>query len=292
MVNANLDQPLRERAEALGSILPPLLVRAERVAATVVQGVHGRRRVGQGEAFWQFRRYQPGDATSRIDWRQSAKGRHVFVRENEWEAAQSVWLWRDGSGSMDFASDRTLEPKRTRADLLVLAMAALLLRGGERVALLDQGSPPRNSRAMLTRLAQELSQPGGDVPIARPLPRYGRVVLVSDFLSDLDQISRTVAAYADQGLGGCLLQVTDPAEETLPYQGRVRFEGFEGDGEVLVRRTEGLRDAYIARLAAHRAAIGDIARRAGWSFGRHTTSEPPERAVLWLYQALAGAEGR
>ena len=84
--------------------MPPLLVAAERVAATVAQGVHGRRRVGQGETFWQFRQYQPGDAASRIDWRESAKSQRLYVRETEWEAAQSVWLWRDASPSMDYSS--------------------------------------------------------------------------------------------------------------------------------------------------------------------------------------------
>ena len=96
--------PLRIRAEQTAAALPPLLVAAERVAATVAQGVHGRRRVGQGEAFWQFRQYQPGDAAARIDWRESAKSQRLYVRETEWEAAQSVWLWRDASASMDYSS--------------------------------------------------------------------------------------------------------------------------------------------------------------------------------------------
>src|SRR3954468_15807650 len=114
-------QASRQRAEQLAAVLPPLLVDAERVASTIVQGVHGRRRVGQGEAFWQFRRYQPGDSTSRIDWRQSARGQAVFIRENEWEAAQSVWLWRDGSASMRYRSARELPEKRARAALLLAA---------------------------------------------------------------------------------------------------------------------------------------------------------------------------
>ena len=64
---------LRNRADAAAAARPGLLLAAERVAATVAQGVHGRRRVGQGEAFWQFRSYQPGDAATRIDWRASAR---------------------------------------------------------------------------------------------------------------------------------------------------------------------------------------------------------------------------
>src|SRR5919202_1396375 len=96
--------PLRDRAEQTAAALPPLLVAAERVATTVAQGVHGRRRVGQGETFWQFRQYEPGDAATRIDWRESAKSQRVYVRETEWEAAQSVWLWRDASASMGYNS--------------------------------------------------------------------------------------------------------------------------------------------------------------------------------------------
>src|SRR5919198_4393785 len=88
---------IRHHGEQLAATLPPLLVAAERVASTVAQGVHGRRRVGQGDSFWQFRQYEPGDSAARIDWRESAKSQRLYVRETEWEAAQSVWLWRDGS---------------------------------------------------------------------------------------------------------------------------------------------------------------------------------------------------
>src|SRR5690606_39275398 len=121
---------LRQRAERLAGTLPPLLIEAERVAATVAQGVHGRRRVGTGETFWQFRQYHAGDAASSIDWRQSAKSQRAFVRETEWEAAQSVWLWRDLSPSMAFRSPPAADSKAARATLLLLATAALLVRGG------------------------------------------------------------------------------------------------------------------------------------------------------------------
>src|ERR1044071_6317373 len=133
---------LQHRAEQIAGRLPPLLVAAERVAATVAQGVHGRRRVGQGETFWQFRQYEPGDSAQRIDWRESAKSQRLYVRETEWEAAQSVWLWRDASPSMDYASSGALPTKRSRADLLLVALAALLVRGGERASMLGTGMPP------------------------------------------------------------------------------------------------------------------------------------------------------
>jgi len=161
---------LQHRAEQAAAALPPLLVAANRVASTVAQGVHGRRRVGQGETFWQFRQYQPGDAAQRIDWRESAKSQRLYVRETEWEAAQSVWLWRDASPSMDYASTRGLPTKRERADLLTLALAALLLRGGERVTLLGTGVAPSHGRAVLNRMAQQLlRETTGGLPGVEPL---------------------------------------------------------------------------------------------------------------------------
>jgi uncharacterized protein (DUF58 family) len=149
--------PTRHEAETLALRLPPLQVAAERVAATVAQGVHGRRRVGTGNSFWQFRAYMPGDPAAGIDWRQTAKSDRAYVRENEWEAAQSVWLWADRSPSMDWRSSRGLPTKAERALLLLLAAASLMVRGGEHVALLG-GFRPATGQAVLDRLALELGR--------------------------------------------------------------------------------------------------------------------------------------
>ena len=283
---------LQHRAEQAAAALPPLLVAATRVAATVAQGVHGRRRVGQGETFWQFRQYQPGDAAQRIDWRESAKSQRLFVRETEWEAAQSVYLWRDGSASMDYASSRGLPTKRERADLLTLALAALLLRGGERVTLLGTGIAPSHGRAVLPRMALQLTRAtAGDLPAIEPLPRHGQMVLIGDLLARLEDTEALVPGFSGMGLKGYLLQVLDPAEETLPFDGRVRFEGLEREDPLLISRVETIRSAYTDRLTQHRAALRAIARAAGWSFGTHRTDRPPHTALLALYTALAEHEG-
>src|SRR5215469_3445388 len=228
---------LRDRAEQAASVLPPLLVAAERVAANVAQGVHGRRRVGQGETFWQFRQYQPGDAASRIDWRESAKSQRLYVRETEWEAAQSVWLWRDASASMDYSSAEYLTgaewpTKRDRAELLLVALASLLVRGGERLTLLGSGVMPMSGRIGLSR--------------------------VVDFLGSN---KAALARFAAVGLKGHVLQIVDPAEEDLPFEGRVRFSGVEERDEVLVSRVEGIRSQYAGRFRDHRAGLATIAGR-------------------------------
>ena len=295
--------PLRERAEHAASALPPLLVAAERVAATVAQGVHGRRRVGQGEAFWQFRQYQPGDPASRIDWRESGKSQRLYVRETEWEAAQSVWLWRDASPSMEYSSARYVAggdwpTKRDRAELILVALASLLVRGGERLTLLGSAVAPMSGRLALSRLVQLIErgpaarQEDPGLPPFEPLPRAGQLVLVGDFLAPLDRVNAAVAQFAGAGLKGHLLQIADPAEEDLPFAGRIRFEGLEEHREVVISRVETVRADYGVRFRRHRDGLGEIARAVGWTLGYHRTAHPPHLALLALHAALAADRRR
>jgi uncharacterized protein (DUF58 family) len=282
------------RAEALGARLPPLLVAAERVAATVAQGVHGRRRVGQGDSFWQFRRFVAGDPIARIDWRQSAKsGRPVpdgwFIRETEWEAAQTVCLWRDASASMHWRSRGAAVEKRERASLLLLALASLLLRGGERVTMIAPDARPVAGRAGLDRLAESIvgnMVEESGLPPRVPLPRHSRVVLFGDFLSPLEEIQTAIGRLAATPVSGHLLQVLDAAEADLPYSGRIRFRGLEQEGDTLIPRVEGVRDEYGRRMKAQQEGLAAICAAAGFGFAVHRTDHSAEAALLGLYTAL------
>ena len=275
-------------AEQLGAALPPLVVEAERIAATVMPGLHGRRRAGPGEAFWQFRPYVPGDQANRIDWRQSGKSDRLFIRETEWEAAQTVALWHAAGPGMAWRSTQDLPSKALRAQLLLLALAALLLRGGERVRLF--GLPrPFAGRHALPAVADSLGQMAPR-PEDQRIARHARAVLFGDFWEPLEQTRAAIAALAAQGVRGHLLQVLDPAEETLPYAGRIRFEGLgAGIAPALVPRVEAVREVYAERVARHRAALAALAQSAGWSFATHRTDHPPEAALLALHQVLAPA---
>lgn len=312
---------LRRLAEQAAGAFPRLLVESERIAATVTPGIHGRRRVGSGDAFWQYRRYQFGDPVSLIDWRQSAKRMRSYVRQNEWEAAESIWLWRDNSPSMHWHSLPGLPSKVHRASVLLVAIASLLVRGGERVALLHEPDPPTTGRATLDRLAVYLTRTGqvpdmpaqdvaadrmrgpsaasaaasgaeGDWPASLPhqrdLPRFARAIWFSDFLSPLARIEAAVRRDAARGVSGHLVQILDPAEADLPYAGRIRFAGLEGEGRYTVDRVEAIRPQWIARLQARHEALRRIAAGAGWTFAVHRTDQPPQTALLALYAALSG----
>lgn len=284
---------LRQAAEQAASYLPPLLVAAERVAATVAQGVHGRRRVGTGDAFWQFRPYSFGDAVARIDWRRSGRSDAVFLRETEWEAAESIWLWADASPSMNWRSTGALPTKRERSALLLLAASALLIRAGEFVAMLGHDRRPSGGRAALTRFADRFvrGEQGGSLPGFERVPRHAQIVLIGDFLSPLPETAAIVQRYADSAIRGHLVQVLDPAEASLPYHGHVRFEGLEREGRLVLPRVEEVREAYAEKLAHHRDGLAALARTANWTFASHTTDRPPQTALLALHAAMAAPAG-
>jgi uncharacterized protein (DUF58 family) len=288
-ISASTDR-LRQQAETLSQRLPSLLVEADRVAATVAPGVHGRRRTGMGETFWQFRLYQTGDAASDIDWRQSARSRHLFIREQEWEAAESVWIWCDLSRSMSFRSTAPLPAKWERAALLTLALSALLVRGGERVALLGGGTRPASGRFGQEQLARGLTQAAGlrePLPPTTSLPRYARLVLISDFLQPIDVLRQRMAHFVGLGARACVLQLLDPAEELLPYEGRVLFEGLEHEGAALIDNVGSIRKRYVEVLRAHRETLGALCGRQQWRFATHRTDRPAETALLSLVAMLA-----
>jgi uncharacterized protein (DUF58 family) len=281
-----------EEAEAhgLAARMPALLIESQRVAHTVAHGTHGRRRAGPGETFWQFRHYDLNDARSGIDWRRSASSDHLFVREREWEAAHTVWLWVDLSPSMRFRSSLAKVTKESRALVLALALAELLGRGGERVGLI--GGQPFLGRGASRRVAEMLlgDTSEGSLPPPAKLSRFSECLLFSDFLEPIADMAARFEEIASQGVRGHLIQVLDPAEETLPYVGRTEFAASEGRDRMIAGRAESLREQYQERLKRHRNDLADIARRLGWSFLVHHTDRPPEEAVLSVHTWLAGLE--
>ena len=276
---------LQHEADGLSAGLPPLMVQADHLAASVSLGVHGRRRAGIGESFWQFRRYASPDSSSDIDWRQSAKSQHIFVREREWEAAQTVWFWRDASANMSFKSGAV--SKRARADLLLLSLASLLVRGGERVGFMGMEGAPAASRLALTRIGRAMFGKGqGSLPPQVPMTRGNQLVWFSDFLEEgaFDAMKR----LSHLGVEGHLVRIIDPAEEDFPFSGRTRFESPLGEGAEIFGRAERIRTAYRARFTAHGERIAQSATRLGWTCTVHRTDHAPQASLIALHAAIGG----
>lgn len=286
---------LRARAEDEAAGLPALLARAEHLAGAVLLGEHGRRRSGLGDNFWQYRPAQPGDSRRMIDHRRSAMGDVQFVREREWQIAQSVMMWIDQGASMRFSSAPDLPTKVERARVLGLALAILLVRGGERVGLTGTTLPPRRGNAQVLRLAEMFSIDGEEdyaPPEHRAMIPHARAIFVSDFLGDIADVKLALTKAADRGVRGVLLHVLDPAEEAFPFRGRTIFESVGGTLEHETLKASELKDRYLGRLAARKAELQDLCHVAGWQYGTHHTNTSTQAGLLWLWRALDGGRAR
>src|SRR5215208_5159954 len=162
------------QARALAESMPRLILESRRIAATVIHGLHGRRRAGPGENFWQYRRFLSGEPARRVDWRRSARDEHLYVREQEWEAAHTVWLWPDRSPSMAFKSTLAQDSKLERCLVVPSALAEI-------VVISDFWSPMAEVRATLSQLSATGAH-GHTVQIVDPaeetFPYSGRVEFI------------------------------------------------------------------------------------------------------------------
>jgi uncharacterized protein (DUF58 family) len=291
---AQLGGPVRHAtgaARTLADTMPRLILEARRIAATVIHGLHGRRRAGPGENFWQYRRFMSGEPAARVDWRRSARDDNLYVREREWEAAHTVWIWPDRSQSMMFSSTPAHGSKLDRALVTGFALAEILVEAGERIGVPGLMRPTA-SRDVIDRMAQAIvhdtAQRASLPPSFAPAP-LAEVVLLSDLWSPIDEVRRTIAQLSATGAHGHVVQIVDPAEETFPYSGRVEFIEPEGAGAITAGRAETWRDDYEARIARHRAEIRAETDRLAWSFTVHRTDQPASQLLLGL-QSRMGAE--
>ncbi len=288
--DTQIAQKVTGAAHVLAAAMPRVILESRRVAATVIHGLHGRRRAGSGENFWQYRRFVSGEPAQRVDWRRSARDDHLYVREREWEAAHTVWIWPDRSASMDFASARLAATKLERALVLAFALAEILVEGGERIGI-PELMRPTASRNVIEHMAQAIvhdSATRASLPNSFSPSPLAEIVLLADFWSPIAQIRERVAGLSATGARGHLVQIIDPAEETFPYSGRVEFVEPEGAGSITAGRAETWRSDYERRVAQHRTEIRAETDRLGWSFTVHRTDRAASELLLSL-QARMGA---
>jgi uncharacterized protein (DUF58 family) len=273
----------------LSVTMPRLILEARRVAATIIHGLHGRRRAGSGENFWQFRRFMSGEPAHRVDWRRSARDDNLYVREREWEAAHTVWIWPDRSPSMVFASALVVDSKLDRALVIAFALAEVLVEGGERVGIPGLMRPTA-TRNIIERVAETFvhdpTQRASLPPSFAPAPQ-SEVVVLSDLWSPAADVLRTIAQLSANGAQGHVVQIVDPVEETFPFSGRIEFVDPEDGHSITVGRAEAWREEYQRRVERHRAEIRAETDRLGWSFIIHRTDRPASELLLALHTRMA-----
>ncbi len=287
--------PLRHRAEAASAGLPDLIAAAEKAAATVLSGDHRQRRPGMGERFWQFREYDPSDRPQDIDWRQSGKGDRVFVRQKEWQTAQTVLFWLQGTKGMRYRSTHALPEKRTEGIVLALALSLMLNRRGELTGLLDNGHRPGRNAPSLQMFAEDLMRDNGTAlphPAIQRIPAHASLILIGDFLSDTEEIRRTLDALAARAPNGVMVQVLDPAEIALPFSGRVIFEETDGMQDHHVLSVDDVRAEYIQRMENHMEALRLMCRRHRWQWVLHRTDSDITETLFALWRIIASDTAR
>ena len=193
---------------------------------------------------------------------------------------------------MNFVSSLARDTKLYRTLVIVLALAEVLVEGGERVGIPGL-MRPTGSRNVIERIAQAImvdrhartSLP----PNFAPSP-FAEVVLLSDLWSDIADVRRTIAQLSGSGTQGHIVQIVDPAEETFPYWGRIEFIEPEDGRRITAGRAENWRADYRVQIAQHRAVIRSETDRLGWSFSIHRTDRSQGELLLALHARIgAGA---
>ncbi|WP_306250253.1 DUF58 domain-containing protein [Parvularcula sp. IMCC14364] len=285
-------EALHHEAEEAGGSLPPLLLEADHLANTVMAGVHGRRRAGSGETFWQFRPFVEGDVSTQIDWRQSARSDdRLYIRQREWEVAATAWLWRDPGVSLDYAHADDLPTKRRRADVLATAVCTLLARAGERIGYAGASRRPFMGRRAAEQFAGEIVghsfSPDRLPPIINAAGEK-KYVIFSDFFLPPVELEPRLRAIAAQRATAHLVQIIDPSEEDYRFEGRMEFLAREqGLPKLLFGDAGAVAGEYRKLFQAHQGWLQDTCRHLGWSFMTHRTDHAPETALIALYRALA-----
>ena len=275
-------------ARKFADAMPRLILEARRVASTVIHGLHGRRRAGPGENFWQYRRFVSGEPAQHVDWRRSARDDHLYVREREWEASHTVWIWPDRSPSMTFASTLSDDSKLERSLVVAFALAEVLVQGGERVGVPGLMRPTA-SRNVIEKMAESIlhdpTERASLPPSFVPSP-LSEIVMLSDLWSPIAEVRATIAQLSATGAHGHVVQIVDPAEESFPYSGRVEFIEPEGAGSVTAGRAETWRNDYQDIVARHRAEVRAETDLRGWSFAIHRTDRPASELLLVLHSRM------
>lgn len=289
-VEASTD--LVAKALDLSARLPDLLLEARRIANNVTNGWHGRRKHGFGDNFWQFRPYVAGEPVSRIDWRRSARDDHIYLRDREWAAAQTVWIAPDQSASMHYQSRFSNIAKINYAMLLALALAELFARSGERIAV-PELMRPIQSRDMSEQMALAFfnRKTPYHLPDFYDVSRHSDLVILSDFLDDPDAIIKKFDVLADKQVNAHFVEICDPAEERFPYRGRVEFIDPETNEKFLAGRAEDFHDAYQRLYHARRQSLADFAKNHGFTYHVASTDAPVSEIILALANIIGTASG-
>jgi uncharacterized protein (DUF58 family) len=277
---------------ALLARLPNIPLRAKYLVQGFLSGFHRSPLKGNSVEFTEYRAYQSGDEPRRVDWRFFGRSDRLCVKVFEEETQLRVFLFMDGSASMNFASGRNAFTKLEYAKTTLAALAFLASRQGDSFGVAHLGDemehflPARSRNGHLKAVFARLEAPPRQqatriaaslLSLAELLPKRSIVVVASDFYDDPPALEEAFGRLRYDGHDLIALQVLDPIE--------VEFNDIHGvleDVETRQRmQTSGheMRESYLERFGAFQRELADALGHRGGDFLPLRTDRPPLEAL-------------
>jgi uncharacterized protein (DUF58 family) len=215
----------------------------------------------QDQEFWQYRPYQTGESTRFVDWRKSAVGDDIMVRERQRHDRVPVGLWLDSGPGMHFAGARQAPTKYDVGAVLALVLHRLAQENESEFyflpALVPGGRTATHAALYLEDCQREQAQ-----NFPTHWSHRGPLILISDFWDHLPALDALLAQRSSPDASTHIIQLVDPVELDFPFEGRVRFSGPDGQNqtEQLVNHAGDIRALYQERVANHYQSLTSIAR--------------------------------
>jgi uncharacterized protein (DUF58 family) len=250
--------------------------------STAYAGIRRSTLYGRGLVAVGYREYAPGDDFKTIDWKVYGRTEKLYVKQFEEEKTLTAHILLDTSASMGFGNPRKFD----YAARLALGIAYLITRENEKFAISTfqeniEITRPRRSRYHLSRIIEMLEalKPSGTTAFDRCMQQYqgmirskSLVVILSDFLTDIESITTGIYRYAKNEL--IVVQVLDAFELSLRAEGETKFIDLEEGTSLEVNISPRFVREYRARLEAHNSRIQKICDEIGASYHLFSTEKP------------------
>lgn len=281
---------LMQRAEKESLGLPELVTRAEKLSNQMAIGIHQKKKSGSGEFFWQFRQYTQSDDQRDIDWRRSAKGDDLYVREKELQTAQTVMIWAQQNESMDFRSRRQYLRKQDCAHILGLAIAHLGHKAGEKIRVFGNSHSSDRTFESFAKSLHSLQTDALPNPQNDIRSKNVTAFLIGDFLSPIEDIERRLSVMQTVTPNIVCIQILDEAEIELPYKGRVLFHRGNRSETALINDVASVQNEYKKRMDNHIQSLKNSCKKYGYEYVLFPTNTDMKSCLLDIYQRLSAPD--
>ena len=288
------------------SKLGSLDVIARQVVEGVRIGMHRSPLRGISTEFTAYRQYVQGDEIKHIDWKAYARANRYYVKLFEAETNFVANLLIDSSKSMTFASGNI--SKLEYAKYMAAALAYLVVDQHDSVGLgvfddqLRDYLAPKSSTSILVDMSRQLEkvdpQPKTNIgaildEFANRMSRRGFVILFSDLLDASEAFIEGINHLRFRGHNVIVFHVLDPYEITFPLQGMWKFEGLEGEGDLITQPAR-VRHNYLQELQAFIDKFKAACGKAGADYVLVNTADPIEQVLIGylLQRSFTARAGR